>query len=325
MKAACNTQTPATFQARCVELPAGGGAPDWVELLPAGPAVNGRDGRSWRMEDAATVAAASLDGSKDLPIDWEHATEHKAPQGEPAPAAGWITRLEARNGALWGRVEWTERGSASVTSREYRYLSPVFQYEKESNRILRLLSAGLTNSPNLRITALNQQGEGEDMDIQKILKALGLGTDATEEQAVTAINTLQQERDTARNRAESPSLEKFVPRGDYDAAVERATNAEAKLAEQEKQTLDKEVEGEIAKALEAGKITPATADYHRAQCHAEGGLERFQQYVAAAPAIAANSGLDKRKPGQETKTLTGDAAKIAAMFGHTAEDLKEYR
>ncbi len=321
-----------TAAARCVELPppsSGGGAPEWVELLPAGPEVEGRDGRNWRFDDAAAVAAASMDGSKELPIDWEHSTELKAPQGEPAPAAGWITALEARNGALWGKVEWTERGREAVASREYRYLSPVFLFEKSSDRILQLMSAGLTNSPNLRMSALNQRGQGVTMDIKKILAALGLAEDATEDQAVTAINTLKSERDSAtekaKNAGDTPSLEKFVPRADYDAACERATNAEAKLAEGETKALEDEIEDEIAKALEAGKITPATADYHREQCRQVGGLERFKKFVESAPEIGGGSGLGGKVPGEGATALNADATRIAAMFGHKAEDLEKYR
>ena len=339
--------------AACIELPVfpsqGSGAPEWVELLPAGPEVAGRDGRRWRLDDAAALARMSLDGSADLPIDYEHATSRKAPQGEPAPAAGWITELEARGspsqGALWGRVEWTDRGRAAVASREYRYLSPVFLHSKESpQRIVKLLSAGLTNSPNLRLTALNQEGteEKDDMTLPKaILTALGLAEDATEEQAVTAINTIKTARETALNRAkekaENPSLEKFVPRADHDAALssalERATNAETALAAERSKAREAEIETEITAALEAGKITPATADYHRAQCKAEGGLERFKEYVKAAPEVAGDSGLEGKQfvssqgGGQATALnadLSSSQTRIASMFGNTAEDLKKY-
>ena len=320
--------------AACIELPVfssqGSGAPEWVELLPAGPEVEGRDGRRWRLDDAAALARMSLDGSADLPIDYEHATAIKAPQGEPAPAAGWIKELEVRQGALWGRVEWTDRGRAVVEAREYRYLSPVFLHTKgTSPRIVRLLSAGLTNSPNLRLTALNQEGV-DDMKIPKaILTALDLAEDATEEQAVTAVNTIKTERETARNqakeKAENPSLEKFVPRADHDTALARATNAETALAEERRKARDAEIETEITAALEAGKITPATADYHRAQCKAEGGLERFKEYVKAAPEVAGDSGLEGKQPGGgEAKALNADETRIAAMFGNTAEDLKKY-
>lgn len=305
-----------------------------MELLPAGPEVAGRDGRSWRLEDAAAVAAASFDGSKELPIDYEHAGEIKAPQGEPAPAAGWITALEVRNGALWGRVEWTEKGREAVASREYRYLSPVFLHSKEKpQRILQVLSAGLTNSPNLRLTALNQEGM-DDMTIPKaITEALGLGEAADAEAVAAAIDTIKTERDTALNRAEAPDLDKFVPRADHDAALElatkRAANAETALAEEQRKAREAEVEAAITAALEAGKITPATADYHRAQCRVEGegksGLERFKEYVEAAPAVAGDSGLEGKRPGGgAAKALNADEARIAAMFGNTAEDLKKH-
>ena len=332
------TNQTLTSTAACIELPAGSGAPEWVELLPAGPEVPGRDGRRWRLDDAAALAAASLDGSRDLPIDYEHATAIKAPQGEPAPAAGWIKELEVRQGALWGRVEWTDRGRAVVEAREYRYLSPEFLHTKGSpQRIVRLLSAGLTNNPNLRLTALNQEGV-DDMKIPKaILTALDLAEDATEEQAVTAVNTIKTERETARNRAkekaENPSLEKFVPRADHDAALSsalvRATNAETALAEERSKVREAEIETEITAALEAGKITPSTADYHRAQCKAEGGLERFKEYVKAAPEVAGDSGLEGKQfvssqGGGEAKALNADETRIASMFGNTAEDLKKH-
>ena len=312
----------ATAVSRSIELPEGN-ALEWVELLPAGPDIEGRDGRKWRLDDAAAVATASLDGSKDIPIDYEHATEIKAPEGEPAPAAGWIKALEVRNGALWGQVEWTERGGAMVAAKEYRYLSPVFEYEKKGENIIRLLSAGLTNSPNLRMTALNREGEGDMKTPKEILTALGLSEDATVDQVVAAINSVKQERDTAKNSAESPSLDKFVPRAEHDQVLARAANAEAQVAQQEETARNAEIDAEITKALEAGKITPATKEYHVEQCKAEGGLERFRKYVEAAPEIARNTEQTVRA-GAGT-TLTGDAAKIASMFGHKAEDLKKYR
>ena len=205
--------------APCFELTGSGSAPEWVELLPAGPEVAGRDGRSWRLDDPEQVACASLDGARQIPIDWEHASEIKARRGEMSPAAGWITELEARGGTLWGRVEWTERGRESVARREYRYLSPVFHYEPKSRRILRLVSAGLVNLPNFRMRALNQENQEQQETTMRslpelILKALDLAEDATGEQAAEAIGKLKTERDTALNRTESPSLEKFVPRAD---------------------------------------------------------------------------------------------------------------
>jgi phage I-like protein len=136
-----------------------GRAPDWVELIPTGPNITGRDGRMWLFDQTAgQIVVSSFTGRAiDLPIDWEHATQHRAPLGQDAPAAGWITALQMRDGALWGKVSWTVRGKAQVEAREYRYLSPVFDFEIESKRVVVLVSAGLTNKPNFLLTALNHE------------------------------------------------------------------------------------------------------------------------------------------------------------------------
>ena len=89
-------------------------APEWIELLPAG-VFYGRDGRGpFRLDDPAAVIASTtaLQMNAGLPIDYDHATDFGAPEGRPAPAAGWIRELEVRTGAVWGRVEWTARAAS---------------------------------------------------------------------------------------------------------------------------------------------------------------------------------------------------------------------
>ena len=135
-----------------VEIPPG--APEWVMLMPAGE-LNARDGRRWRLTDADAVVDATRTraGSQDLVIDFEHQTELAAKNGQPAPAAGWIRELQARAGALWGRVEWTARAAAMLKAREYRYLSPTFTHTRDGV-VLWLAGAGLTNAPALDMPAL---------------------------------------------------------------------------------------------------------------------------------------------------------------------------
>jgi phage I-like protein len=223
-------------------------------------------------------------------------------------------------------VAWTPKGKETVASREYRYVSPVFLYAKEHRRILKITSVGLTNQPNLKLQALNhQQPNAEETTMLKALLALlGLADTATEEQAINAVKQLQGDLQTASNRAETPSLDKFVPRADYDTALNRATTAEQKLKANAAEALETAINAEIDAALKAGKITPATGDYHRANCRQEGGLERFKAFVAAAPAVGEDSGLDNRKHEDGGKALNAEEAKIAGMFGNTAEDIKKY-
>lgn len=322
---ALNTEAdPGQRLALNVELPAGE-APEWVELLPAGETVTGRDGRTWRNREPQAVVDQFVARGMDMVIDWEHASEHRAPNGQDAPAAGWVKELAVRDGAVWGRVEWTEKAIAQLQSKEYRYLSPVFIYTRDERQIVRLTSAGLTNQPNLALKALNQQTHQEESTVWKeLLKRLGLPEDATEAQAITALNQIQADLDTAKNREVTPSLDKYVPRADFDQAQTRAVNAEQKLETLKKEREDEAIETAINQALEDGKIAPATVDYHKAQCRTEGGLERFTKFVESAPAITVDSGLDGRKVPGADKALNSETLKIAGMMGNSEEDLKKY-
>ncbi|OPY15619.1 MAG: Mu-like prophage I protein [Syntrophus sp. PtaB.Bin001] len=313
-----------------IELRADGTVPEWIQLLPAGTEVKGRDGRTWINDRPDVIIAAFAAEGKDLPIDWEHASELKAPNGDQAPAAGWMKEMELREGAPWVRVEWTARAVEQIRNREYRYISPVFVYEKESLRIVRITSAGLTNQPNLHLAALNNEQtnhdrkEKEPMELAQLLAALGLPATATFAEALNSINTMKQEHATALNRADNPPLDKFVPRADYDKAVERATNAEQALNDRKAVDLETAINAEIDAALKAGKITPATVDYHKAQCKQEGGLERFKQYVAAAPVIGGDTNLDGKDPNNKDKALNAEEKDVIAKMGISEDEYKKY-
>jgi len=130
--------------------------PEWVELIPSGNVV-GRDGRAWNNNNPQRIIDSFESGGMDLPIDIEHSTEIQARKGEPAPAVGWIKKLMSQGGTIWGKVEWNNIGKQLVGTRQYRYLSPVILYEKGSRVIASLSSAALTNTPNLKLMALNKQ------------------------------------------------------------------------------------------------------------------------------------------------------------------------
>ena len=153
--------------------------------------------------------------------------------------------------------------------------------------------------------------------MKKLLEALGLKPEATEDEAVLAVQALHGDLKTAKaaNSQASPSLDKYVPRQDYDAMVAKAANAEQKLAEQAKAQAEAAIETAIGEALKTGKITPATAEYHKAQCRTEGGLARFQEYVKAAPAVGDGSGLDGKQPGGQTKALNAEQKAVCTALG----------
>ncbi len=305
--------------------PANGVAPEWIELLPAGPEIKGRDGRKYRLDNPQDLVDEFKAQGLKLPIDWEHGTQIKGERGERSPAAGWIDELEVRNGAVWGHVTWNEDGAEDIRRKSYRYLSPAFMHDKPGN-IRRLVSAGLVHRPNLHLTALNR-AEGNDSMTPELRKALGLSESATDQDAVQAAEKLRSDLQIAMHKAESPSLDKFVPRADHDLALQRAAHAEEALAATRRQTLEKEVDAELEAASKAGKITPATVAYHKAQCMVEGGLERFREFVKAAPTIAPASGLDGKSPEQvaTNKALTADERDVCKRMGISEEEFVKAR
>jgi phage I-like protein len=287
-----------------------------IELLPAGNDVIGRDGRKWSKPNPQMIVDSFAANAADLPIDVEHATEHKAPNGEPAPAVGWVKQLSVReDGALMGLVAWNATGKALLDDKAYRYVSPVFIFNKANNQIVKLTSVGLTNQPNLYLTALNhQQIPQEDaMSLKDIAKALGLPEDASTEAVLAATQK-------AVNSAHTPSLDKFVPRTDYAGMEQRALNAEQKLNQHLQAQTEAMITTAVDDAIAAGKIAPASKDYHLAACRAEGGLERFSVFVASAPVLTQTAINSQVPPAQGSTTqLTPEEKAICSQMG-IAED-----
>jgi phage I-like protein len=297
---------------------AGSEAPAWVHLIPQDGSIKGVDGRTWTMSDAPAVIATFANRGIKLPIDIEHATQVKGSQGEEAPAVGWITELEARNTGLWGKVEWNPRGTELVTSKSYAYLSPVFSFAKATGAVTRMVSAGLTNNPNLDLVALNRATplkESEPMD-NDVLEALGLNSDATATDVVTAIGNLKSAEATALNRAENPDSTKFVPRADHELALNRVRSFE----DAEKVSKEADIITAVEAATVAGKIAPASRDYHIAACKAQDGLKNFNAMVAASPEIAPKSGLDTKTPGTTKPALTAEEIATCSALGLSHED-----
>jgi len=327
-----------TLFARAFNFALDGTVPDWVQLLPPGPDIIGADGRAWTLPDPTTLLSEFAARNKPLVVDWEHASEHRAPQGLDAPAAGWITQLEIRDGEIWGNVEWTPKAAQQIADREYRFLSPVFTYQKAGKQIIALVSAGLTNQPNLSMTALNSEARLVDDDILERLRyLLNLPTLATTEEIVAELDKLKAHitampvdsagnrvtlsilMDKAMNQSTQPDLEKFIPRPDYDAALSRAANAEQKLADLTAAQLNQQIETALNSALTAGQICPATVEFYRDGCQKDGGLEAFNQFLKTAPSVLGDkSNLDGKAAAPQkptAETLTPEQRAICSAMG----------
>jgi phage I-like protein len=80
--------------------------------------------------------------------------EHQTLTGETAPASGWIKSLAIENDVLYAFVEWTDKAKEMIENKEYKYVSPVYQFnttDRATNKNigLTLHSLSLTNRPFL--------------------------------------------------------------------------------------------------------------------------------------------------------------------------------
>jgi phage I-like protein len=317
--------------------------PDAIQLTPAGPVFRATDGsgrphdvRGWRI-DARLAAAlkARIDRRANLTvIDYEHQTLAAAENGQPAPAAGWFRDLAWRDGeGLFAvGVEWTARAAAMLRAGEYKYISPVFEYDAKSGDVLDVRMAALTNNPGvdgmravLRAVAGATDDE-EDMNLDEIRKTLGLPAEADENAVLAAVAAL-------KARAEAADGEVAALKARAEAADARA----AALTAQDKVPLAvvTELQGQVVALtarLNAGETTRIVDEAKAAGKLVSGELEKhlrgmtdavqLRALIEALPAVEALRGTQTggRTPDGANGGTPGNAA-LAVMkaLGITTE------
>lgn len=307
-------------------------APEWIELIPAG-LFFGRDGRGpYRFDEPGAVIAATeaLRMDAGIPIDYDHATDFAAPEGRPAPAAGWIRELKVRSGALWGRVEWTDRAARAISEREYRYISPVFQYSRENGNVTRLLRAGLTNNPNLYLTAICAAGSEEDQDmdefdqfLSELKQLLDMSPGSSFGEIIEAISNLlatvaaARESETAQNAAVADPA-RYVAVAEFKKAL---TELNALKVERAREKAEHAVE----QAIRSGRLVPAQREWAVSYCAAD--PEAFGSFVARQPATTLSGEMLSSRPGAAHVAAPAPGAAlsqvenaICAQLGVPSED-----
>lgn len=297
--------------------------PQKLELIPAG-AFTGRDKRSWLNPNPESVIKATRSNNKAIPFDVEHSTHLQAPEGKPAPAIAWIEpdSLELVDGAIWGAVDWNDKGKTLVMNREYRYYSPSFENKKGIVTLIR--SVGLTNEPNLEIPAMNR--EAETSVLQEIATALGLDEGAVISDVIDAIKQLktgsETDNETALNQQGGvPFVSGMVPKESYEFVLNRAESAELALNQQQYTEREEVITRLVDEAVTGGKIPPVNRDYYLSMCRTKGGLEEFKVFAKKAPKIVnGDSGLFDRSPPVGGSQLSEDELSICRSFNRTTEE-----
>lgn len=327
-----------------------------IQLFPAGH-FTARDGRpgclkgvsatSFRLGPADMVAVIARWKARATPlvVDYEHQTHNSAYNGQPAPAAGWITCLEATGAGLYAAVEWTAKAREHIRAGEYRYISPTFSFDRKTGAVLELHSAALTNNPALdgMDAARAKTATHEDAIMDKLLAALrvclGLPDLNDPEQAAEALAkhlpqanlvALLKERDDAlataqaelaQARAAAPDPALYVAMGTFQAVQREAAALRASVAALEAEKAAAGMAGEIEAALRDGRLAAAAEPWARDM--ARTNPEALRAFLAATPPVAALNGTQSgnRPPADnDAGTLEAEEAFVCAQLGMTAEE-----
>lgn len=277
----------------------------WHLLLPAGE-INCRDGRGpYRNDDPSIVLTAFADWGMSVDVDYHHQSLEASDRVGLVPSAGSVVELEARNGEIWGRFEWTEAAQAAIASKEVKYLSPVFDYDERTMVVTQLVSVGLTNLPNLYLNALSENSLGGVMDdlIRSLCYMLNLPTTSTPDEIKVHLQRLMDSLGGSGPAAEESMKKAACSLGLGESAkwIEIANKAHAQMQPGQmvhisefqrvshelsvlKETVrNGEIEGEINKAKHSGKLAPSMEDWGRN--YAKHDLEGFKQWVATSPPV----------------------------------------
>ena len=325
-----------------------------MQITPAGD-FGPSDGRemdvpAWRVDaDIAARVIAAHNPAQPLVIDYEHQTLHAESNGQPAPAAGWIHALRWIDGrGLFAEAELTPRARQQVADGEYRYFSPVIQYERATGAVQRLLMGALTNNPAIHgmqavdltaaATARFNPTHPQETDVtllQKLLAALGLPADTTEEAALAACAARRAQADAALTGLKlqadanadaivaacnataaviaTPDPAKFVP-------IEALQEMQAGMATLSAKVQAREVDDLVAPALADGRLLPAQEVWARELGKAN--IAALKQYLDSAQPIAALTGTQtagQPPAGLDQHGLSADERAVAAACGLTPE------
>ncbi|MER8924148.1 phage protease [Mesorhizobium sp. M0802] len=303
------------------------GRKQWVHLMPSGT-FYGKDRRGpWtlRKPEAVIEASRRFAGLNQIPIDYEHQLVNAKTNGKPAPAAGWITGMQARDNGIWALVEWTPAAAAHIANREYRYLSPAFTTTKrdpnDGGDVTKIVHAGLVNTPNFdQLTAVANAQENQDMEKQlEQLKTL-LGLDATAD--LVAVNAKVETLLSTAANAANPDPAQFVPIGAFQQAVAEANQLRQGITKAD-------AEAHVATHIASGHIAPFMKEWAVSLCTVN--KQSFDSFVAAVgPSvvriITPQLGDRRRSAGgSANENLTETELAVCSQMGITAEELIKAR
>ncbi len=322
-----------------------GRAPTELRIVPLG-LFKAKDGRphglpGWRLDkQSAEVALRNIQAlADDFLLDYEHQTLYTIKNGQPAPASAWVKRsdFQLRDDGIYAvNIDWTEAAKASIEAREYRYISPVIQYDKKTGIVTGVLMAALVNHPAIDgLTDLAAAAaqfflpQSEDTTVDKeTLALLGLDENASPEQIAQAVAALKANADQVESLTdEIAALKANADPGKPDPAkyvpVETMTAMQQQIANLSNRLNSRDCEELIEAALADGRLLEPQKSWAQSL-----DLAALKAYLKDAQPIAAlkSSQTNGKEPEQGGRDgLTADEIAVCKATGVDPEEFKKTR
>ncbi len=273
------------------------GSPKEIHIVPIGEWKE----RGFRVtkEDCEDIVRNFNAFGIKLVIDYEHQSLNSQWNGQPAPAAGWIGRLELREKGVYATdLEWTEEALEQIKNKKYGYISPVIVFDDHDPHDdswigCSLHSVALTNTPYFRADL--EPLVNSRYSNTKPAQPAGANTkekhDMTLEEQVAAL--------TAETKAQAAKI------NELEASVATKDNELAEIATVKM----------VDDAIAAKKLLPS----HRETglFMAKQGAEVFEKFVAATAttditkptSIPETTETESVDPKKEYEALMADPAK----------------
>jgi phage I-like protein len=194
----------------------------------------------------------------------------------------------------------------------------VFQFDPKTGIVTRLLRAGLTNNPNLHLTAIaasetaakNSKEDNMEFPTQELLELLGLDSEAPSTDVLAKIRELRAASEESANATSAHQHDPghYVAIAEYERAL---TELNSLKAERVRERATHTVED----AIRAGKIVPAQREWAIAYCAADS--RAFASFAAKQPSIlGADSGISGEPPTERRiGTLNASEQIICSQLG----------
>ena len=296
-------------------VPCEDGVPEWVHLLPAGPAIETGDRRGpYFVKSMQAIADQLKDGDK-LPIDECHASDRAAPQGQPAPARGWIVALEARADGLWGKVEWTGQGRQLMEDKAYRGISPAILHDHEKT-VRSVLRASLINTPNLKgLVALHSEESGMDWKA-KLIELLKLDSEADDAAIEAALKASMEAEPAVATQGQQLESEAVV------ALQAELTDTAGKLNALQAQVSRDQAVSFVDGAIAAGRVglKPLRDEY--IALHMEDAA-RAAKLIGGMPVLKGSTHAAEIVNDTDEGGLSAADRQVIALMGLSEDEYKE--